>query len=187
MISRDSTIDDIKDLVRECLMELYDKDDSILRRNRGKGICERSIVFRFAHYLQNCIDNENNGDDNKYWVDCDFNSSFENDFDNVRGAWGREREGKPLENEDGSTTKRFVDIIVHRRDFQRQNDLICFEIKKWNYTKADDIKKDRNNLRVLTSQYEYLYGFHIIIHPNWRDTEWTIFYDGRPISEEKIF
>lgn len=179
MISRDSTIDEIKDVVRGCLSELYDRDTYVLERNKGKGICERSIVFRFAHYLQNRIQD--------YFVDCDFNSSFETHFDKERGVWGREREGKPIENEDGTMTKRFVDIIVHKRDWEGENDLICFEIKKWNNTKAEDIKKDRNNLRVLTSRYGYVCGFHITIHRVRERAKWTVFQLGYPEQEEFVF
>ena len=171
MVSRNSSLDEIERLVKECLSQLYTEDGLILERNSGKGVCERSILFRFAHYLQNRIPN--------YFVDCDFNSSFENYVD---------RHGKPIENENGSVTNRFVDIIVHKRNFRIQDDLICFEIKKWNNTDPEEINKDKNNLRVLTSRYGYIYGFYISIHKVKTKTKWIIFRDGRPLEQEaKVF
>ena len=65
---------------------------------------------------------------------------------------------------DGSVKYRFVDIIIHKRDSDPQNDLICFEIKKWNNYDAEEIEKDKNNLNVLTSQFGYNYGFQMTIH-----------------------
>jgi len=178
MISRGSSLDGIKALVKRCLNNLYTTDGFILTRNKGKGVCERSIVFRFAHYLQNRIPN--------YFVDCDFNSSFQDVIDPQGNILAQERQGKPIPSEDGTVTKRFVDIIVHKRDYNTRNDLICFEIKKWNNTNKNDINKDRNNLRVLTSQYGYIYGFHISIHKQKAKTKWTIFRNGNPIEEKVL-
>lgn len=175
MLSRSSSLTDIKQIVKECLNQIYSKDRFILERNNGKGVCERAIVFRFAHYLQNKIP--------EFFVDCDFNSSFEGYIDLQRKVRVEERHGKPIENEDGTVTKRFVDIIIHKRDYNSQNDFICFEIKKWNNTNSNEIKKDRNNLRVMTSKYGYIYGFHISIHKEKTKTKWTIFQKGSPIEE----
>jgi hypothetical protein len=173
MVSRNSSLDEIKGLVKECLSQVYAEEGGIFERNDGDGVCERSIVFRFAHYLQNKLFPD-------YFVDCDFNSSFER---------GREIRGKRIENVDGPAKERFVDIIVHKRDSHPQNDLICFEIKKWNNTNREAINKDKNNLRVLTSQYGYIYGFHISIHKVKTKTKWIIFEDGRPLEgqEPKVF
>ena len=179
MISRNSSLNEIKALIKICLNRLYLKDKFIFDRNNGKGVCERSIVFRLSHYLQNRIRN--------YYVDCDFNSSFEGFVDAQGNTRGWERQGKPIENQDGTATKRFVDIIVHKRDFNADNDLICFEIKKWNNTNKNSISKDRNNLHVLTSQYGYIYGFHISIHKHKRKTRWTIFQKGNAIEEALVF
>lgn len=164
MISRNPSLNEIKGLVKECLNQLYDTDSPILERNNGRGVCERSIVFRFAHYLQKIIPD--------YFVDCDFNSSY------------REEGGKPIENKDGTVTKRFIDIIVHKRNPNTTNDLICFEIKKWNNTNSKEIEKDRNNLRVLTSEYGYIYGFHITLHKVKTKSKWIIFKGGKPLGQE---
>ena len=176
MISRESSLADIKKLVRDTLSELYEKDQFLFDRNEGKGVCERALVFRFAHYLQNRIPN--------FFVDCDFNSSFEGRFLPDGRIVGRERHGKSIQNPDGTFTKRFVDIIVHKRDYANQNDFICFEIKKWNNTNPEEVKKDRNNLRKMTSTYGYVYGFYLILHRNKSNCRWTIFRAGE-ISEDE--
>lgn len=178
MISRNSPLNEIKGLMKECLNQLYETDSPILERNNGKGVSERSIAFRFAHYLQNRIQD--------YFVDCDFNSSFNDHINSVGNITGRERHGKPIENENGTVTKRFVDIIVHKRNYNTENNLICFEIKKWNNKNSEEIKKDRNNLRVLTSKYGYIYGFHITLHKVKTKSKWTIFKDGEPIEQEVV-
>lgn len=174
MISRDSTLDEIKELVKECLTQLYSQDMAILRRNNGRGVCERSIVFRFAHYLQNRTTD--------YFVDCDFNSSFEFSVGPQGVVIAKERDAKPIQNTDGSVTPRFVDIIVHKRDHNVQSNLICFEIKKWNNTRREEVNKDKNNLRVMTSRYGYIYGFQISLHKERAKTKWTIFKDGRSLE-----
>jgi hypothetical protein len=179
MVSRQSSLDEIKNLVRKTITELYDRDQFLFKRNKGKGVCERSIVFRFAHYLQINI--------HDFYVDCDFNSSYEGYIDLAGNVRGREREGKPIENPDRTITKRFVDIIVHKRDFSSNiSDFICFEIKKWNNSNLNDLEKDRNNLRDLTSRYGYIYGFHISFHKIRKMTKWTIFQNGRIIENNSL-
>lgn len=180
-LSRHSPMSRFAELVRDCLEELYNKDENILRRNDGNGICERSIVFRFAHYLQQKFEG-------RYFVDCDFNSSFEGRF-GPDGRWSfRDVHGKPIGDPDGKVTNRFVDIIVHKRDRDLENDLICFEVKKWNNRNSRDFAKDENNLRYLTSRYGYAYGFHVTIHRIKSKSTWTIFHEGKPIRMgEMIF
>ena len=98
--------------------------------------------------------------DEGYFVDCDYNSSCY--YDESRGEWTN-RNGKPIINQKtGEIKKRFIDMIVHKREKNSGSDFICFEIKKWDNCSADGFKKDENNLRVLTSEYGYQFGFHII-------------------------
>lgn len=180
MISSQPSLVDFKRLVKDVISELYEKDQFLFERNGGKGVCERALVFRFAHHLQNRIPD--------FFVDCDFNSSFERYISPDGRIAEKERHGKSIENSDGTTTKRFVDIIVHKRDFANQNDFICFEIKKWNNTNVEEARKDRNNLRILTSRYGYLYGCWLVLHRNMEKCKWTIFRDGEIIEQcSKIF
>lgn len=177
---KDGSLAQIKEIIKGCLGRLYEDDEFLFRRNNGKGVCERSLVFRFAHYLQNEVAD--------FFVDCDFNSSFEHYIDRQGNFTGRERNGKPIPNVDGTVTKRFVDIIVHRRDYNTHNDFICFEIKKWNNNSASEREKDLNNLRVLTSEYGYRFGFHLVLGKRRKNIRWTIFRNGQPIiNNQRVF
>jgi len=153
---------EIRRKVDKALKRLYDKDQCLFERNPPRGLSERCIVFRFAHYLQHEFAD--------YYVDCDFNSSF---FEKVQPS------GKPIPNQDGTITKRFVDIIIHKRDCGSGsgyiNNFVCFEIKKWNNKKIKGIEKDKNNLRVLTTQYGYKYGFHIVLGKSKNKTTIEVF------------
>jgi len=120
-------------------------------------------------------------------VDCDFNSSWERTYaeEGILGET-RERSGKSIRNPDGSETKRFIDIIIHQRNLIQGNDFICLEIKKWNNSAG--IEKDINNLKRLTSDYGYRYGFHLILGKTRNKTRWSIFQDGQKITDnERVF
>ena len=169
--------EEIYNLVRNTLTKLYKEDNFIFERNDGEGVCERSIVFRFAYWLQKQIDD--------YFVDCDFNSSFEGYRDMRGNITGREISGKPIENDDGTVTKRFVDIIVHKKDYNSENDFIAFECKKWNNNREKERKKDFNNLKVMTTKYGYKYGFHIVFGKTLESTRWTVFQNGEKIIEDQ--
>lgn len=172
-VEAEMSIEEIKSKIKQCLETLYQNDYILFERNDGKGLCERCIVFRFAHYLQNAFSD--------YFVDCDFNSSVSDNGQNVSA--------KPITNPDKTTsTYRFVDIIVHRRTFCEGNDFICFEIKKWNNSKRQDIEKDKNNLKVLTSEYGYQYGFYLILGKTINETKWEIFQNGESLNRmEPVF
>lgn len=155
----------IKQKIISSLEKLYVADITLFNRNEGRGVSERCLVFRFAHYLQTEFPN--------YFVDCDFNSSF---------IGTTQQSGKPIQNPDGTFTKRFIDIIVHQRNFNSgsgiYNDFICFELKKWNNKKQSELEKDYNNLSVLTTDYGYKYGFHIILGKSIETSIITV-YGGR--------
>ena len=159
-------LNEIKNRIKECLEKLYQNDSILFERNDGKGLCERCIVFRFALYLQEVFED--------YFVDCDFNSAQVN---------GQSASGKPIANSDGTTTGRFVDIIVHKRTFNQNNDFICFEIKKWNNHNSKVSGKDKNNLRVLTSEYGYQYGFYLILGKSKEKTKWAVYQRGDVLEE----
>lgn len=174
MISIDSSLNDLKNLVKSCLEELNENDEELFKRKKWKGVSERSFGFRIAHYLQNKLEKD------KFFVDCDFNSSNQGK---------RKRDAKLILDPEGGETGRFIDIIVHRRDRQNNYNLFCIEIKKWNNKNKKDRDKDRNNLRRLTSsKYRYHYGFHIIIHKEKTKSEWSIFdHENRDPEYKKIF
>ncbi len=157
-------LEEIESVIDTCLKTLYEKDELLFSLNDGRGICERALVFRFAHYLQNEIDKKIPG----YIVDCDYNSSVYVDPD---GNLGARRQGKPIQN-GGRETKRFIDIIVHNRG---ADNLFCIEVKKWNNYRKEDRKKDENNLKELTRTYGYKYGFHLILGEKEEKTRITVY------------
>jgi|GEM_PF-3056722 len=184
MVSRRSSLGDIKNFVKACLSKVYTKDSDLFCRNQGRGVSERCVVFRFAYYLQCRL--------TQFFVDCDFNSSYHGHFENGNIVW-EHRNGKPITNPDGTVTYRFVDIIIHKRNnFEKnqanQSDFLCFEIKKWNNRNKKQIGKDKNNLHVMTSEYGYVYGFFINFGRDKESSTWTIFQNGQEIeTNSRIF
>jgi len=175
MTSVADSIEKAKSLVMKCLTTLYEQDSYLFERNSGEGVCERCLVFRFAYHLQNDIED--------YYVDCDYNSSSGSTTNADGEVLNTERIGKVIRNEGGTNTRRFVDIIVHERNYNAHNDYICFEVKKWN--SREDTKEDLNKLKRLTSDYNYLFGFHLILGRTLKETQWRIFRGGievEPIS-----
>jgi len=135
----------------------------LFNNNNWNWLAERCIVFRFAFYLQKYFNKY------RYYVDCDYNSSLELNQKENGSYYRKNKAWKEIncrdENWNLVSVKRFIDIIVHKR-ISRETDLICFEIKKWNNQWLEEMKKDENNLRVLTSDYWYKYGFHLIFWKN---------------------
>ncbi|MFW9887481.1 MAG: hypothetical protein ACFFER_04825 [Candidatus Thorarchaeota archaeon] len=159
----------VEKLVRKCLKLLYTRDADLFDRNNGEGVCERCLVFRFAHYLQNEIDD--------YKVDCDFDSSY--DFDLIQGT-ATPSNIKQIPWRDGTTSDRtrYVDIIVHKRTAEPSSDFFCFEFKKWNRGTQEERDEDLNKLEKLTSVYNYEFGFFIELGANKNTTKWTAFRRG---------
>lgn len=161
-------LDLIKNKIRKCLVRLYREEPNLFDMNGGSGLCERCLVFRFGIYLQEEFPG--------LFVDSDFNSSFVN---------GRRVRGKQITNPDSTKTNRFVDIIVHKRKIATLTDFICFEIKKWNNGNRKAVDKDKNILRVLTSEFGYKYGFFLILGKNLSKTKWIIYrrnHDPDPVE-----
>ena len=166
------------DIIKVCLDELYSKEKFLFDNN----LCERCLVFRLAHHLQIIFNKEYSAEG--YFVDCDYNSSC--NYDEGRGDLKRSS-GKPIPNQlSKKSKKRFIDIIVHKRESESDSNLICFEIKKWNNCTVEGMKKDKNNLAVLTSQYGYSFGFHLIFGEVERDLKLYVFKGNKEV-EVKIY
>ncbi len=184
MNNNNISFEQIKELVRTCIIDLYNEPGELFKKNKGRGISERCLVFRFAHNLQNKLLQNQLSD---YFVDCDFNSSFERHSDPKTGRrkikW---LSGKAISH-NGVSKKRFIDIIVHKRNENPSDDFICFEVKKWNNTSETSREKDFNNLRVLTTQgpegYQYIYGFFLLLGKKLSDTRWRIYKEGEVILD----
>jgi hypothetical protein len=95
---------------------------------------------------------------------------------------------KQITNPDGSSTGRYVDIIIHKRALPPNTDFICFEVKKWNNRNSKAEHKDKNNLRDLTSVYGYKYGFYLELGREKEGTNWTVFQNGSVLEQRtKVF
>ena len=182
-------LEKILSIIDRCLGQLYEKDSELFEGNEGRGISERGIVFRFAYYLQLEINKNYPG----YFVDCDFNSSALMD----KNRNPNEESGKSIPDLEDTKkkhfnkyTKRFIDIIIHKRNTKREDNLFCFEVKKWNcYGKKckDAKKKDTNNLKYLTlPKYDYKYGFHLILGRHKQDAKCNIFKNGMQITKGEV-
>lgn len=117
-------------LVNQALDMLYERDMHLITNravnSRGKDeqhhVGERSIVFRFAHYLLNLIDD--NGGFAEYDLDCEYNRN---------GA-----ECKALPSFPNGT---YPDVIIHKRGSNEHN-LLVVEFKTyWNRDLSNDKKK----------------------------------------------
>ena len=162
-------------IIKKCLDKVYSVDRSLFLKNKKDGVCERCLVFRFAHYLQENL--------KEYFVDCDYNASFTLREDSQGNPIITERNGKLIRGPNGIRQRKFVDIIVHKRLHEPFNDFICFEVKKWN-SKKKEFYKDVNNLKVLTSEYGYKYGFHLIFGKVRDETKVVVFKDGAILNDE---
>ncbi len=154
-------LDEIKGKVKNALNAFY-KNDSFLIE---KKLCERCLVHRIAVYLEN----EKFPD---YFIDCEYNKSHLN----------KSSEPKRVSNPNGN----FIDIIITKRDGNYQNDLICFEIKRWdNYHGRN---KDRKNLRTLTKGKKFGYGcgLYIILGKSKEKTKIEVYIKGNKIDELKL-
>jgi hypothetical protein len=138
-------------LIQQALKKLYEEDYHLIL-NRAYNdfyndlkhhVGERSIVFRFAHYLQNLMDET--GAFNDFVLDCEYNRD---------GA-----EGKKLPSFPNGT---YPDIIIHQRGTNDGN-LAVIEVKTyWN----KDTTIDESKLREFTDakgkyKFQRVYSFVI--------------------------
>lgn len=138
-------------LVNQALDMLYERDMHLIMNravnSRGKDeqhhVGERSIVFRFAHYLQNLMDET--GEFKEFTLDCEYNRN---------GA-----ECKSLPSFPNGT---YPDLIIHKRGSNDFN-LLVMEFKThWNRDTADDKRKLREFTFPL-GKYKFHRGYSVVI------------------------
>ncbi len=132
------TREEIQRKVKNALDELYRTDQFLFE----KKLCERCINHKFAVYLEKQSFGEG------YFVDCEYNKSHLNS----------ETSPKYVSNPNGN----YIDIIITKRNGVGQDDLVCFETKRWDKYKGR--KKDRKNLKILTAGQKFAYklGLYVI-------------------------
>ncbi len=138
-------MDEIFELIKNSLFELYNNDGILIDRNTK----EESINHHLAIYIQKNIENKhpNTG----YNVDVEYNRNITNIFNgeiNKKIIWG----GSNL-----NSKEIIPDIIVHKRGSNESN-YLCIEAKK-KYNSGKRASKDLNKiLGLLESPYNYKYG-----------------------------
>lgn len=147
--------------VSSALDKLYKVDYFLFERS----LCERCINHKFAIYLEQSFKEYC---DSGYFVDCEYNKSH----------IGRKTNPKRASNLNGN----YIDIIITKRDGNFNNDLVCFEVKKWN--NYNDGEKDRKNLIILTrgDRFDYDFGFYIIFGKTREDTQIEVYRKGKRIK-----
>ena len=104
---------------------------------------ERSIVFRFAHYLQNLISDDIEFKD--YNLDCEYN-----------------RNGPQTKALPSFPNGTYPDLIIHKRGTNEHN-LLIMEFKTyWNNDQSQDIIKIREFLDQ-NGEYKFKYGASVLI------------------------
>ena len=154
---------EVKQKVKNALNNLYNEDPSLIE----KGLCERCISFRFTVYL------EKEGFGNDYFVDSEYNKTHTGDTKKVNSLNGN-----------------YIDIIISKRTGRGEEDLVCFELKKWSNTAR---KKDRENLEYLTGRkitkngdwFSYNYGFYVIFGETKEKTKIEIYQKDQEIEKIK--
>ena len=142
MDNRAFTIDEIKEIVKNCLQKLRRLDKNLFE----KDLNERTITHKLAIYLQEEFQELN--------VDCEYNR-FE---DLVK----RLELPKDKINWDDTEAKTvFPDIIIHKRGIQ-ENNLLVIEVKKSSNINPGDF--DRMKLHTFRQEpYSYTYGLFLKI------------------------
>lgn len=121
----------IKQKVEKALNNLYAKDLYLFEHD----LCERCIQHKFANYLEQ----ENFGDN--FFVDCEYNRAYSENNGGIRT--------KKITSDKGNA----VDIVVTKRNDNPEDDLACFELKKWNSSDGErGFESDRNKIRILIGQ-----------------------------------
>ena len=151
------SLEEIKLIVKRCLKKVYKERPSLIEKY---DICERSIMYRFAFYLQKKFPN--------YFVDCEFDKKTD--------------QSGEVSQKDITKIKNYVDIIIHHRGHGR--DFLCFELKKMG--RSNGVEGDREELKILTScepeSFQYRYGFLIILNKKFEDVVYEIYEKGELIE-----
>lgn len=145
--------------IKQSLKSVYEKDPHlILNRSledKSNGdeyhVGERSIVFRFAHYLLNIIDSDS--ELKKYDLDCEYN-----------------RNGSECKVLPAFPNGVYPDVIIHKRG-RNDGNLAVIEFKTyWN----SDISNDEKKVKQLTDKkgkYRYNCGYIVVLSRNYKDIE----------------
>lgn len=151
--------ENIKQKINNALDDLYENELYLFNNDLG----ERCICHKFANYLEK----QNFGED--YFIDCEYNRAYSSANGGIKT--------KKVTTKNGNS----IDMVITKRNDNSDDDLACFETKKWNNTTDFDL--DRRKLNILTNNsqptdmksgeilrdgngnfycFNYKYGFFII-------------------------
>lgn len=160
----------IADKIKDCVDALYSEDQYLFELK----VCERCLMFRLAHYLQNEFDD--------YFVDCEFNKM---------GFEGHKSQSKvePTADE-GKLKNMFVDIIIHKRNSRTMGNIACIELKRTKRYMENDIERLKNMTRKGGFRFEgkdyiygYDFGFFIYFPKDKNKSEIRLFENGEEITQ----
>lgn len=165
----------LKRKIRNSIEKLYKKDIFLIDNK----LCERCIVHRLAFYLEQ---EKFAG----YFVDVEYNKSHLIEINTLKTHSNVINKMYSVNKKVSSIHGNYIDIIITKRTGRPKDDLICFEVKRWdNYNRRG---KDRENLEILTLQdrFAYKYGFYIILGKNKNSTKIEIYRKGRKVYDSKF-
>ena len=120
--------------------------------DRKHHVGERAIVFRYAYYLQNLINEDE--ELRKYNLDCEYNRN------------GAECKGLP-----SFPKGTYPDLIIHKRG-RNDSNLLVMEFKTyWNDNRDEDKIKIKEFMDPF-GEYRYKYGISVLIDWDFPKCEW---------------
>lgn len=178
-------LSEIKQKVDNVLDELYQNDLYLFEHD----LCERCISHKFANYL------EKQNFSGNLFVDCEYNRAYSKSNGGI----------KTKKITTNAAQGNYIDIVITKRNDNPDDDLVCFETKKWNNTDGEKgFNDDRNKLRILTGKklptdtkngeilkdehgdyycFDYKYGFFIIFGQTKEETKIEIYKNDKLIDE----
>lgn len=150
----------LKEHIDNAFHMLYSRDRHLIYNgaisDNGKDdkhhVGERAIVFRYAHYLQNLI----NEDPwlKKYDLDCEYN-----------------RNGVECKSLPSFPNGTYPDLIIHKRGSNDKNILVMEFKTYWNSNVKDDMKKIEE-FTDTNGKYRFKYGVSVLVNIDAPKLKW---------------
>ncbi|WP_124100283.1 hypothetical protein [Ruminococcus sp. Marseille-P6503] len=141
----------LEDYIKQAALELYLKDGYLI----GCQVCERSIMYKFAHYLDNLISKDPAFAG--YNLDCEYN-----------------RDIMEVKRINCYLNGVYPDIIIHKRGTNNDN-LLVIECKTWWNSNTDDDVKKINAFLSPEEHYNYQFGLCLIFTENKENIKWVTY------------
>ena len=150
----------LEDYIELAFKQLYENDKHLIcnipanysEHDKKHHVGERSIVFRFAYYLQNLICED--GILKDFDLDCEYN-----------------RNGSETKKLPSFPRGTYPDLIIHKRGRNDAN-LLVMEFKTyWNSNQIIDIQKIRE-FTDPDGQYRFKYGVAVLIGKDKEIKQW---------------